>query len=54
MKESFMFGVMIGALAGIAVYKYSKEAKQVVDKGEKIIKSEIQNCKKEIKSAMKK
>jgi len=54
MKESFIFGIMAGAVVGMLVYKYSKDAQNLVDKGEMMIKEEMENCKKKMSKAPKK
>jgi hypothetical protein len=51
MKESFIMGALIGAAVGVMIYKNSNEAKKLVDKGEQMIKQEIDKCKKNIAKA---
>ncbi|MDD4110927.1 MAG: hypothetical protein PHS54_05210 [Clostridia bacterium] len=43
-KESFIFGAMIGAAVGVMLYKYNSEAKKAIDKGEKMIKEKMEDC----------
>ncbi|MGN0748842.1 MAG: hypothetical protein ACI4L1_04150 [Christensenellales bacterium] len=50
MKEGFIFGVMIGGLAGIALHKYCKSVQRIADKGEKMMIEEVEMIKKETKS----
>lgn len=46
MKESFLIGALLGAAVGIVMYKHNNETKKFVDKGEQMIKQEIDKCKK--------
>lgn len=48
MKEGFIIGALLGATVGIMLYKNNSDAKQAIDKGEKIIKEKIENCKKDM------
>ena len=46
MKEGILFGVMIGMLAGAMVYRYSQDVQKLADKGENLMKQEVQKIKK--------
>lgn len=46
MKEVWMlFGFGAGLVAGALLYKHSQEAKELVNKGEKAVKKEVENLK---------
>ena len=49
MKEWFIFGLMLGGLAGIALHKYCKNVQRMADKGEKMIIEEVEMIQKESK-----
>ncbi len=49
MKEGFIFGLMVGAFAGMIAYRYNKDVQKIADKGEKIVKEEIEMMKDEAK-----
>ncbi|MCI6542233.1 MAG: hypothetical protein MR423_00230 [Firmicutes bacterium] len=49
MKEGFIFGLMLGGLAGIALHKYCKNVQRMADKGEKMIIEEVEMIQKESK-----
>ncbi|MBP3619789.1 MAG: hypothetical protein J6J24_03915 [Clostridia bacterium] len=52
MKELYMlFGFGAGLVAGALLYKHSQEAKQLVNKGEKAVKQEMENIKELVKPA---
>lgn len=52
MKEIWMiFGFGAGLVAGALLYKHSQEAKQLVNKGEKAVKKEMENLKETIAPA---
>ena len=53
MKEGFVLGLMVGAFAGMMVYRYNKDVQKIADKGEKIVKNEIEMAKKEAKKIKK-
>lgn len=46
MKEGILFGVVVGMLAGAMIYRYSQDVQKLADKGEKIMKQEVQKIKK--------
>ncbi len=46
MKEGFIIGALLGATIGVMLYKNNSDAKQAIDKGEKMIKEKIKDCKK--------
>ena len=51
MKEVWMIvGFGAGLLTGALLYKHSQEAKQLVNKGEKAVKKEMDNFKEVVKS----
>ena len=55
MKELMMVvGFGAGLVAGALLYKHSQEAKQLVNKGEKAVKKEVENMKEMIKKQDKK
>ena len=49
MKE-ILFGIAIGSMLGILLYKKSDCAKEVIDKSEEIIMKEIEKAEKKAKS----
>lgn len=50
MKEIWLImGFGAGVVAGTLLYKHCQEAKQIVNKGEKVIKKEIDDVKDKIK-----
>lgn len=50
MKEVCMIvGFGAGLVAGALLYKHSQEAKQLVNKGEKAVKKEMENLKETVK-----
>ena len=46
MKDCLIFGMMVGMVAGALIYRYSTNVQNVADKGEKMIKEEVQKIKK--------
>ena len=51
MKEIWMVvGFGAGLVTGALLFKHSQEAKQLVNKGEKAVKQEVDNLKETIKS----
>ncbi len=55
MKELMMIvGFGAGLVAGALLYKHSQEAKQLVNKGEKAVKKEVENMKEMVKKQDKK
>lgn len=54
MKEGFIIGTLLGAAAGILIYKNSADAKKIVDKSEQIIKDKIEDYKKDVGKQIKK
>ena len=51
MKEIWMIvGFGAGLVTGALLYKHSQEAKQLVNKGEKAVKKEVENLKEVVKS----
>ena len=46
MKEGILFGIVLGMFAGAMVYRYSQDVQKIADKGEKIMKQEVQKIKK--------
>ncbi len=50
MKEVWMImGFGAGLVTGALLYKHSQEAKQLVNKGEKAVKKEVENLKETVK-----
>lgn len=43
MKESMLFGLAVGMVAGALLFKHCDSCKEVVNKGENAIKKEIEN-----------
>lgn len=54
MKEGFIIGSLLGAAAGIFIYKNSTEAKKAIDKSEKVIKDKLEDYKEDITKKIKK
>ncbi len=55
MKEIWMVvGFGAGLVTGALLYKHSQEAKQLVNKGEKAVKKEVENLKETVKTQKKK
>lgn len=61
MKESFLIGLAMGMIGGVMLHKYCKTVREIANKGEKVILSEMEMIEKEaekaannIKKAMKK
>ena len=55
MKEIWMVvGFGAGLVTGVLLYKHSQEAKQLVNKGEKAVKKEVENLKETVKTQKKK
>ncbi len=54
MKEGFIVGVMLGAIGGMLLYRYSKDVQKAADKGEKIVMEELKNCQQKTEKAVKK
>ncbi len=55
MKDVFMLlGFSMGLVTGALLYKYSQNAKQIVDKGEKKVMKEVEKATTELKKAQKK
>ena len=51
MKDLWMiFGFGAGLVAGALLYKHSQEAKDLVNKGEKAVKKEVDNLKETVSS----
>lgn len=46
MKDCLIFGMLVGMVAGALVYRYSIDVQNIADKGEKMIKQEVQKIKK--------
>ena len=54
MKDSMLLGIAFGMIAGALVYRYSMDVQRLADKGEKMVKQEVQKIKKaETNSAQK-
>ncbi len=54
MKEICMIvGFGAGLVTGALLYKHSQEAKQLVNKGEKAVKKEVENLKESVKKDQK-
>lgn len=54
MKECLMLlGFSMGLVTGALLYKYSKEAKTIVDKGETMIKKEVNKLEDKAKKSTK-
>ena len=52
MKEVWMLmGFGAGLVTGALLYKHSQEAKQLVNKGEKAVKKEMENFKETVKKS---
>lgn len=51
MKECFIVGALMGAAAGIMIYKNNSQAKEAIDKAEKMMKEKIQSCQSKIDKA---
>lgn len=52
MKEVWMLmGFGAGLVTGALLYKHSQEAKQLVNKGEKAVKKEMENLKESVKKS---
>lgn len=43
MKESMLFGLAVGMVAGALLFKHCESCKDVVNKGEKALKQEIES-----------
>lgn len=43
MKESVLFGLAVGMVAGALLFKHCESCKDVVNKGEKALKQEIES-----------
>ena len=41
-----LFGMMVGMVAGALIYRYSIDVQNLADKGEKMVKQEVQKIKK--------
>ena len=54
LKESFFMGALIGAAVGIMLYKNNSDTKIAFDKGEKMLKSKVENVKKDLSAMAKK
>ncbi len=55
MKEAMMlFGFGMGLVTGALLYKYSQNAKQMVDNSEKKVMKQVEKVADEVKSATKK
>lgn len=55
MKECMMlFGFGMGLVAGALLYKYSKDAKTLVDKGEKAVMKEVDKLEEKAKKVQNK
>lgn len=55
MKEAMMLlGFSMGLVTGALLYKYSQNAKKVVDQGEKKVMKEVEKATAELKKAQKK
>ncbi len=46
MKDCLLFGMMVGMVAGALIYRYSIDVQNLADKGEKMVKQEVQKIKK--------
>ncbi len=54
LKESFIIGALLGAMAGVIIYKNNNEVKKVIDKGEAMIKEKMEKCQSKVDKAIKK
>lgn len=51
MKEIYMLvGFGAGLVTGALLFKHSQEAKQLINKGEKAVKKEVENLKQTVKA----
>ncbi len=46
MKDGLICGLVLGMIAGALLYKNNPQAKEIVNKTEEVIKSEMKNMKK--------
>ena len=53
MKDGIICGVIIGMIAGALLYKYNPQAKEIVNKTEEVVKTEMQNMTKPKESTKK-
>lgn len=53
MKDCLLFGMIVGMVAGALIYRYSIDVQNIADKGEKIVKQEVQKIKKANSSSKK-
>ncbi len=54
MKEGLIVGMAIGLVTGALLFKHSETAKEMVNKGEKAVKKEINEMKKKVAPKTKK
>ena len=54
MKDCLLFGMMVGMVAGALIYRYSIDVQNLADKGEKMVKQEVQKIKKSGSASAKK
>ena len=48
MRDSLLIGVVLGLVGGALLFKHSPAAKDIVNKGEKAVKQEINSIAKEL------
>ena len=53
MKEGFVLGLMVGAFAGMMVYRYNKDVQKIADKDKKNEKNKNEIAKKKAKKIKK-
>ena len=46
MKDCLLFGMVVGMVAGALIYRYSTDVQNLADKGEQMVKQEVQKIKK--------
>ncbi len=53
MKDGLICGVVLGMIAGALLYKYNPQTKQIVNKTEEAVKTEIDKMSKQPKTSKK-
>lgn len=46
MKDCLLLGMVVGLVAGAMIYRYSNDVQSLADKGEQMVKQEVQKIKK--------
>ena len=54
MKDCMLLGIAVGMIAGAMVYRYSLDVQKLADKGENMVKQEVQKIKKAGSSSVQK